>query len=70
MSPVWEGNTPCWEARCDECGKGDGHFDTREEMVQVLEAAGWLIEGDLCECPDCLGTWFDSLRNLRTAWIN
>ena len=69
--PLFEGDTPCWEARCDKCGDGDGHFDTMAELVAVLEACGWLIiEGYLFYCDVCADDLLGSMRNLRTAWIN
>jgi hypothetical protein len=72
--PLWEGQTPCWEVRCDKCGDGEGHFDTRAELLASIEAAGWyVIRGLFNEpveyyCDQCTGEVFDSLRNLRTMW--
>ena len=72
--PMWEGTSPCWEARCDKCGEGDGHFDTREELVDGLEARGWHITRGLFDepveflCTLCADEMIGAMRNLRAAW--
>lgn len=68
---IWEGTSHCWEAACDNCGRHTRHFDTKAEMTDRLEAAGWWVErrGDRrIFCDLCADVVFDRIRNLRAAW--
>jgi hypothetical protein len=76
MSPIWEGTSPCWEVRCDKCGEGDErHYDTEDELVDELEAHGWLIERGLFGkpvefyCAVCADDMISRMRGLRHAWL-
>lgn len=76
MSPIWEAESPCWHAQCDSCEEHEHrHFDTRDELVDLLEAAGWYIVRGLFgepiefHCKLCADDMIDRMRGLRHAWL-
>jgi len=75
MSPLWEGTSPCWEVRCDECGEGEGHFDTKRELLERIEHDGWLVVDVFVNepayyCDRCASTVCERMRALRMVWLN
>ena len=71
MSPIWVGTSPCWIAGCDGCGRHSRHFDTKQEMRDRLEAAGWHFgrkRGEDIYCAECAERTFGRMRELREAW--
>lgn len=73
---AWQADTPCWHAQCESCGEfAVPHFDTMQELVAELEAAGWYIPLGLFgqptgfHCKFCADEMLDRMRGLRHAWL-
>jgi hypothetical protein len=72
--PIWEGTTPCWEVRCERCGEGEDHYDTRAELIEAIEGLGWhIVRGLFNEplefyCDECTNDMMHRLGMLRFAW--
>lgn len=68
----------CYIAQCNECEEEFSTdssysyliYDTKEKIVEELEAGDWIVDGYECYCNGCLEKWTDVLGiKLRGVWV-